>query len=67
MVKYNGERHGASQTIILASQADMLEVSQSIMRKNDLDLNTIDWFVPHQANVLSSTFENRVAWFSNKG
>lgn len=26
--------------------SDMLEVSQSIMRKNDLDLNTIDWFVP---------------------
>ena len=31
--------------------SDMLEVSQSIMRKNDLDLNTIDWFVPHQASA----------------
>ena len=30
---------------------DMLSSSQSIMAKNGLDADSIDWFVPHQANL----------------
>ena len=30
---------------------DMLSSSQSIMKKNGLDAESIDWFVPHQANL----------------
>ena len=30
---------------------DMLSSSQSIMKKNGLDADSIDWFVPHQANL----------------
>ena len=30
---------------------DMLQASQSIMAKNGLTVDTINWFVPHQANL----------------
>lgn len=30
---------------------DMLTSSQSIMKKNNLSVDDIDWFVPHQANL----------------
>lgn len=30
---------------------DMLQASQSIMQKNDLTVENLDWFVPHQANL----------------
>lgn len=30
---------------------DMLSSSQSIMKRNGLDATSIDWFVPHQANL----------------
>lgn len=30
---------------------DMLQASQSVMEKNGLSVDTIDWFVPHQANL----------------
>ena len=30
---------------------DMLSSSQSIMKRNGLSVDVIDWFVPHQANL----------------
>ena len=30
---------------------DMLESSLSVMKRNNLTVDTIDWFVPHQANL----------------
>ena len=30
---------------------DMLQASQSVMEKNGLTVETLDWFVPHQANL----------------
>ena len=30
---------------------DMLQASQSVMEKNNLTVDSIDWFVPHQANL----------------
>ncbi|MBD5194935.1 MAG: ketoacyl-ACP synthase III [Bacteroides sp.] len=30
---------------------DMLTSSQSVMKRNDLSVDDIDWFVPHQANL----------------
>lgn len=30
---------------------DMLQASQTVMEKNGLTVDTIDWFVPHQANL----------------
>lgn len=30
---------------------DMLTSSQSVMKRNSLDAETLDWFVPHQANL----------------
>lgn len=30
---------------------DMLESSLDVMKRNDLTVDTIDWFVPHQANL----------------
>ncbi len=30
---------------------DMLESSQDVMERNNLTVNDIDWFVPHQANM----------------
>ena len=30
---------------------DMLQSSQNILKKNDLTVDSIDWFVPHQANL----------------
>ena len=30
---------------------DMLQASQSVMEKNGLTVDNIDWFVPHQANL----------------
>ncbi|MDE6294886.1 MAG: ketoacyl-ACP synthase III [Muribaculaceae bacterium] len=31
--------------------SDMLSSSLSVMKRNDLDVEQIDWFVPHQANL----------------
>ena len=30
---------------------DMLTSSQDILKRNNLDINNIDWFIPHQANL----------------
>lgn len=30
--------------------SDMSDVTEEIMKRNGLDLNSLDWFVPHQAN-----------------
>ncbi|MCM1377995.1 MAG: ketoacyl-ACP synthase III [Clostridium sp.] len=30
---------------------DMLSSTQSVMKRNNLDVDEIDWFVPHQANL----------------
>lgn len=30
---------------------DMLRSSQSVMKRNGLDADSVDWFVPHQANL----------------
>ncbi|MCP9612545.1 beta-ketoacyl-ACP synthase III [Coprobacter tertius] len=31
--------------------SDMLEASLEVMKRNNLDVNTLDWFIPHQANA----------------
>ncbi|MCH5218469.1 MAG: ketoacyl-ACP synthase III [Muribaculaceae bacterium] len=39
------------RTVYKHAVRDMLQSSQSVMEKNGLTVDTIDWFVPHQANL----------------
>ena len=39
------------RTVYKNAVRDMLYSSQSVMKRNDLGVDDIDWFVPHQANL----------------
>ncbi|HET7273736.1 MAG TPA: beta-ketoacyl-ACP synthase III [Longimicrobiaceae bacterium] len=38
-------------TVFKAAVSGMSEVTATVMRRNDLTADDIDWFVPHQANI----------------
>ena len=51
---FNNDEHYVYQegrAVYKHAVTDMLESSLSVMKRNNLTVDTIDWFVPHQANL----------------
>jgi 3-oxoacyl-[acyl-carrier-protein] synthase-3 len=42
--------HQEGQQVYKFAVTNMAEVSATVMERNGLDANTVDWLVPHQAN-----------------
>ncbi len=49
----NGEHYIFQEGRVVYKNAvqDMLRSSQTVMERNHLDIDSVDWFVPHQANL----------------